>query len=199
MSIGTNAYAVRGRLIFSVFLYYAFALFLLEYIKKQVYFNVNKLSNIGRVTTNVINICLVIVLFQNIVFSNGAYITQKIIFDRSLSAYDRVLDEMYKLPDYQHNQSPVVILGDVSLVNYVPEISEGYREWFPQAFKGVNTTYYTTTEKMMRYLGEEVQLVTDSEMISKISSMDSVKEMNEYPKAGFCKMIDGNCVIKFPY
>ena len=63
-------------------------------------------------------ILLSIVIWSNLVYSNGAYTTQKIIFDRSISLYTRVLDDIYEIPEYVHNQTPVIILGDYTFDDY---------------------------------------------------------------------------------
>ena len=182
---------VAYRLSFSICLYYVFALFLLDNFPEisDSIRNKNLLTGIGT--------CLLcLTLWANIVYSNGAYTTQKVIFDRSISLYTRVLDDIYEIPEYRHNQTPVVLLGDWTFDAYASNLSKKeYRDL--GAFLNTSVTYPQTVKNLLRYLGEDVNLAESESIRTKITESPEAQAMPSFPYKGYIRMIDGCLVIKF--
>ena len=185
-NIGTGMIAYR--LSFAVFLYYVFLLSILD---------VFQYSFSGKIiTSRAVCIFLSLVIWSNLVYSNGAYTTQKVIFDRSISLYTRVLDDMYEIPEYVHNKTPVILLGDYTFDDYAYDFSKKeYRDL--GTFKNTSVTYPLTVKNLMRYLGEEVNLVQDENTVSKFLEKKETKDMPSFPYKGYIQMVDNYLVIQF--
>lgn len=185
-NIGTGMIAYR--LSFAVFLYYVFLLSILDVFQ-------NSFS--GKIiTSRTICIFLSLVIWSNLVYSNGAYTTQKVIFDRSISLYTRVLDDMYEIPEYVHNQTPVIILGDYTFDDYAYNLSKKeYRDL--GTFKNTSVTYPLTVKNLLHYLGEEVNLIMDEKTNIKMAENQEVRNMPSFPNKGYIQMIDNYLVINF--
>ena len=102
---------------------------------------------------------------------------------------------MYEVDGYEHNITPVIFLGDWQLNNYVPKIGNEYRPL--ASFRGSAITYRQILLTFSRYLGEDLQLVSDTALIKRFNARQEVKEMPKFPKKGYCQMIDGYLVINF--
>ncbi len=185
-NIGTGMIAYR--LSFAIFLYYIFLLSVLDVFQ-------NSFS--GEIITNrAVCIFLSLVIWSNLVYSNGAYTTQKVIFDRSISLYTRLLDDMYEIPEYVHNKTPVILLGDYTFDDYAYNLSKKeYRDL--GAFKNTSVTYPLTVKNLLHYLGEEVNLVQDENTVSKFIEKQETKNMPSFPYKGYIQMVDDYLVIHF--
>ena len=182
---------VAYRLSFAIFLYYLFAISILEIVTEGSDFISKSL-----VLTTISSCLLCIVIWSNLVYSNGAYTTQKVIFDRSISLYTRVLDDIYEIPGYVHNRTPVIILGDYTFDDYAYNLSKKeYRDL--GTFKNTSVTYPLTVKNLMRYLGEEVNLIMDEKTNIKIAENQEVRNMPSFPNKGYIQMIDNYLVINF--
>ena len=185
-NVGTGMVAYR--LSFAIFLFYLFIIAAQEIY--TIIFPENILPN------RVISAFLFLVLWSNIVYSNGAYTTQKVIFDRSISLYTRVLDDIYEIPEYVHNQTPVILIGDYTFDDYAYNLSrKEYRDL--GAFKNTSVTYPLTVKNLMRYLGEEINLVLDDNITAQTANRQEVKIMPSFPNKGYIQMLDGFLVIHF--
>ena len=190
LMINIGAGMIAYRLSFSVFVYYLLLISFVELflsssvsLKKNIFFS---------------GICclLFMVIWSNIVYSNGAYTIQKVIFDRSISLYTRVLDDIYEIPEYEHNHTQVVILGDWNFDNYSHDFAKKeFRDL--GTFMNTSTTYRQTVGSLMRYLGEDMQLVGDETIISAMASDSEVQAMPSFPTKGYCRMIGDYLVINF--
>lgn len=182
---------VAYRLSFALFLYYLFAISILEIIIEGSDFIPKSL-----LLTTISSFLLCIVIWSNLVYSNGAYTTQKIIFDRSISLYTRVLDDIYEIPEYVHNQTPVIILGDYTFDDYAYNLSKKeYRDL--GTFKNTSVTYPLTVKNLMRYLGEEINMILDENIYTKTAEKPEVRNMPSFPNKGYIQMIDEYLVINF--
>ena len=179
---------IAYRLSFAIFLYYLFIISVLELFNDK--FSEKVIQN------RAMCILLASVIWSNLVYSNGAYTTQKVIFDRSISLYTRVLDDMYEIPEYVHNTTPVILLGDYTFDDYAYDLSKKeYRDL--GTFKNTSVTYPLTVKNMMRYLGEEVNLVRDENTVSKFIEKQETKSMPSFPYKGYIQMVDNYLVIHF--
>ena len=191
LMVNIGAGMVAYRLSFAVFLYYLFLISLVEMLLDSSEKTKRKVLSGG------IFCCLfAMVIWSNIIFSNGAYTIQKVIFDRSISLYTRVMDDIYEIPEYVHNNTPMIILGDWTFDDYASDLAEKeYRDL--GTFMNTSVTYRQTVGSLMRYLGEDVQLVQDEKVISEISKDPKVQDMPSFPTKGYCQMINGFLIINF--
>lgn len=182
---------VAYRLSFAIYLYYIFAISLLETLIEEP-----DISTKSLVLTSVSVCSLCLVIWSNLVYSNGAYTTQKVIFDRSISLYTRVLDDIYEVPEYVHNRTPIIILGDYTFDDYAYTLSKKeYQDL--GTFRNTSVTYPLTVKNLMRYLGEEVNMILDENTTKKIAEKQETKDMPTFPNKGYIQMIDDYLVINF--
>ena len=182
-NIGTGLIAYR--LSFAVFLFYIFLISLLEIFPdfSPVQLTMNKITCIF----------MALVIWSNLVYSNGAYTTQKVIFDRSISLYTRVLVDMYEVPEYVHNRTPVVILGDYTFDDYAYTLSKKeYQDL--GTFRNTSVTYPLTVKNLMRYLGEEVNMILDENTTKKMAEKQETEDMPSFPDKGYIQMV-GECLV----
>jgi len=136
-----------------------------------------------------------LILWQNVTYSNGAYTAQKVIFDRAVSLYTRVYDDMYEVEGYEHNKTPVIVRGDWGFNKYAPKIAEEYRDL--ASFNNTSITYRDIVRSFSRYLGEDIKLVSNNAVIRKFEKRPEVKEMPSFPTNGYCLLLDGYLIINF--
>lgn len=191
LMINIGAGMISYRLSYAVFLYYLFLISLMEMILHSLDATIKNMWPVG------ISVCLLfLVIWSNIVYSNGAYTIQKVIFDRSISLYTRVLDDMYEIPEYVHNSTPVVILGDWSFDDYAYDYAKKeFRDL--GTFMNTSVTYRQTVGNLMRYLGEDIQLIGDDTVIKSVTEHPEVQKMPSFPMKGYCRMVDDFLVINF--
>ena len=178
------------RMVYSFYLFYILSLFLVSHFSK-ILENVRFCSYIK----GIVMVLVCIITWFNIVYSNGAFSVQKVLFDRAVSIWTRVLDDVYETPGYFHNQTPVVLVGDHRLNHYAYDITKEYKSL--PAFSNTSITYHRTAKSFLRILGEETQIILDDNEIASISSLPDVMEMPSFPYDGYCKFVDGYLVIKF--
>ena len=103
---------------------------------------------------------------------------------------------MYEIPEYVHNKTPVILLGDYTFDDYAYDFSKKeYRDL--GTFKNTSVTYPLTVKNLMRYLGEEVNLVQDQNTVSKFIEKQETKNMPSFPYKGYIQMVDNYLVIHF--
>ena len=66
-----------------------------------------------RVVRGTVLLSLALVLWQNILYSNGAYTTQKLLYDRTVSIMTRIMDEVDRTPGYLQRTTKVVFVGSL--------------------------------------------------------------------------------------
>ena len=178
------------RIIYSFYLFYILTLFLVSHFSKF-------LENIRfcRYIKCIVMVLVCIITWFNIVYSNGAFSVQKVLYDRAVSVWTRVLDDVYETPGYIHNQTPVVLVGDYKLNRYAYNITKEYKSL--PAFSNTSVTYNLTAKSFLGILGEKTQIIMDDNEIAGFTSLPVVKEMPSFPYDGYCKIVDGYLVIKF--
>ena len=191
LMVNIGAGMVAYRLSFAIFLYYIFFISLLE-IQVQT----PEPENHHVIFSGAACCMLAMVIWSNIVYSNGAYTTQKVIFDRSISLYTRVLDDLYEVPEYKHNNTPVVLLGDWTFDSYAWNLSKKeYRDL--GTFLNTSVTYPQTVKNLLRYLGEEINLLDSDNIRRDIAETPAAKNMPHFPYKGYIQMIGDYLIINF--
>lgn len=138
---------------------------------------------------------LSVILFQNVIYSNGAHTYQKLAYDRALSNITRILDDIEETPQYVIHQTPVVLIGGISYpYSNINDLTTQYSEL--SGFIKTSITYTQTFGSAARLLGNELVIETDSEILNRYQDLEVVQNMPIYPTSGYCQMIDGFMVIK---
>ena len=178
------------RIIYSFYLFYILTLFLVSHFSK-ILENIRFCSYIKAF----VMVLVCIITWFNIVYSNGAFSVQKVLYDRAVSVWTRVLNDVYETPGYIHNQTPVVLVGDYRLNRYAYDITKEYKSEL--GISNTSITYRQAAKYFLKIIGEETQMVLGNDEIARISSLPDVKEMPSFPYEGYCKFADGYLVIKF--
>lgn len=142
----------------------------------------------------IVVVLVAVILWQNIVFSNGAYTTQKLLYDRTLSITTRILDDVDETPGYVLKETPVVVIGIFHYDENL-DIMTTYCDWL-SGFHKASTTYVGTFDSLTRLLGYKLNIVSDSTVLYQYQNSDVVQQMPSYPVPGYCQMVDGSLVIK---
>lgn len=130
------------------------------------------------------------VLFANISFSNSAYTTSKVMYDRTLSVVTRVLEDIDVTEGYVLNETEVVIIDVWSPDNILPN-TDRYESM--RAFKTLSTPYDQAFKTFAALLGYDLNYSSDLTGVD----WEKVDDMPCYPYEGYCKMVDGKVVVKF--
>lgn len=171
--------------IFSLFFYYVFVLVLFE--QSDLYIN--------DILKNILIFSLIIMLFDNCVYSNEVYLKKDLEYTSTLSAFTRIIDRMEQTDGYIVGETKVVIIGDLNS----SALSTDKRGFDYSGFgSGYNfaTTYYTTYSKYLEYvLGYPINLANVEEA-NKFACKKEVVEMPCFPERGSIELIDNTLVIK---
>lgn len=183
---------IHALMIYSYFFYYIWAICLIEYY-------LSNYSKRIRFTKN-INIFFIVLLgivnYNAIVYANQIYLKKDLESQATLSVMTRVLYEIEHTEGYEPGVTPVAILG---LLSHNQDIKT---KRFDQDFNviGVYDNYsisFNITYKLYfeNILGYKINLLTVSEK-EKYLEQTKVQEMNAFPKANYCQMIDNVLVVK---
>lgn len=175
---------------FALVMFYPGLLFVITRVKigeKNVYSGFSILRKM-------VVVMLAIVLWRNIVFSNGAYTTQKLLYDRTVSITTRILDDIDETPGYVMKETPVVVIGTFHQDENL-DIITTYCD-FLSGFHKISTTYTMTFDTFTQLMGYKLNIENDSEVVYRYQGSDAVQQMPTYPEPGYCQMVEGALVVK---
>lgn len=148
----------------------------------------------GQILRNLTLCLLAIIVWQNIVYSNGAYTTQKLLYDRTLSIVTRVMEDVDETPGYQIMETPIIIVGTFSENQNLAGITEPFSAM--KGFQKASTTYALTFQSFARLMGYGLNVESNQKVLDQYTGSLLVQEMPSYPELGYCQMLDGYLVIK---
>jgi hypothetical protein len=136
-----------------------------------------------------------IVLFNNLIYANQAYMKKALEYQSTLSTMSRIVDRMEETDGYVLGETPVVFVGALSS----SELSAG-RAGFDLAGTGLeancSVTYYLTYGWYFKYVLAYPINLLDSTASAEWSEQEEVLEMSAFPARNSCKIIDGTMVVK---
>ena len=142
-------------------------------------------------------VLVVAILGTNVAYSNAAYTTQKIIYDRSLSEVTRVLEEMDNVEGYDSHETPVIFIGNVNKQALLSPIAdERFSKYLP-GYSKTGISYNQVMARMILNIEADINYCSDADIVNEFKKLDEVKAMPSYPHDGFAKMINGCLVVKF--
>lgn len=176
--------------IYSLFLCYIFVVVLLElYLKDS-----NAIKR-GSILSCVYAILLCIIIFDNCIFSNEAYLKKDLESAATLSVFTRIIDRMEQTEGYVPGETESVIIG---ILSYGPlnKRRAGFDYDSTGLWFNFSTTYHETYESYMNYyLGYPVNFVSEDKRMA-MRALPEVENMPVFPAEGSIKMIDDVMVIK---
>ena len=141
-----------------------------------------------------------IVLWQNVVFANTAYIKKDMEADAALSTMSRVVSRLEDREDYDPGETPIAFIGiaqggeqinGMERFGTIIGVSNG------STFYGdTSLPHYNTYRAYFNYVLQTPAKFCSDEMHSKLKADERVQAMPPYPHKDCMQMIDGVMVIK---
>ncbi|MGM9603777.1 MAG: glucosyltransferase domain-containing protein [Faecousia sp.] len=198
--VGMNAVTLLSNVYHSITIFSFFLSYLLVIALAERYLQL-PVSRQGAGAVKWAAFCLAgVMLFDNCLYSNTAYLKKQLESDATLSVFTRVLERMEQTEGYVPTETPVAIIGSLS----DSPLSKD-REGFPQNGLGLylnySTTYLTTHQKYIGYYLGYPAVFADGSLQWAMERNPQVLEMPLFPAPGSIQMVDGTMVVKFsqPY
>lgn len=137
-----------------------------------------------------------ILVFCNIVFSNGVYTKKYLQEQITLSTMTRVVDRIEQTDGYIPNETPIVFAGQLKFSILESDIP-GFEK-----YKGIgvgnkfSVTYDDTYKEYFAYFMGYSETDVSQEKQDQILEDAEVEKMPAFPQADCCKMVDGYIVVK---
>ena len=191
---GMNAVTLLSNVCHSVTIYSFFLSYVLVFALAERYL---QLPSQPRKVPKAAVFCLTgLLLFDNCLYSNTAYLKKQLEADATLSVFTRVLERMERTEGYVTRETPVAIIGSLS----DSPLSKD-REGFPRNGLGLvanySTTYLSNHQKYIGYYLGYPAVFADSLLQWNLEHDQRVLDMPLFPEKGSIQMIDGTMVVKF--
>jgi len=132
------------------------------------------------------------IIYNNIVFSNQAYMKKDLEKTATISLVTRIIDRVETLEGYQPQETQVYIVGELRY----SDLNEGRHE-IPYLKSRTGLGYsYSATYNLIRYIKDYMNypmLITSKQSLT---DSEEVRDMPIFPAEGSVRMIDGSVVIK---
>ena len=153
--------------------------------------NDNKIK-IKKCIAGIAVICFALIFWNNIIYSNGAYTVQKILYDRAVSDMTRILHDIESDEEFDLNSTEVVFVRDGE--EHIKSPTSAY-----DAFSGGKKVAFSTNNSIKAFIeliGDPIIVVNDNSVINEYKEMELVKDMPSFPQKGYFRMINGKMIIK---
>lgn len=137
-------------------------------------------------------ICFVFIFWTNIIYSNGAYTVQKVLYDRAVSDMTRILYDIEADEQFDLNSTEVVFIRDGE--EYIKSPTSDY-----DTIAGGKKIAFSTNNSIKYFIeliGDPIIVVNDNNIINKYKEMGTVKDMPSFPQKGYFKILDGKMIVK---
>lgn len=186
------------RLINSVFLLYLLPLCFVEWKRKYIDRGIDTKDTSFTAIKYVLVASMLIWGVKSVVFSNGVYSFKAVLFQRATFLANTVINDIQKNDEYEHGATEVVLIGD-------PNSAEVFNDEIPLRY--VETMeYYNSSLTYPQVFGSMTALlrtranvvIEDPDVTDAYMENPEVLDMPVYPKDGYCRIVDGRMVVKFP-
>ncbi|MBO4776674.1 MAG: glucosyltransferase domain-containing protein [Lachnospiraceae bacterium] len=181
---------VRDLMRYQYVLVFAILLFLHSYIGKKIFNNLLAYVSIAMI---------VLTLFGNILAANCTTFMYKYCYDYAEKQALLMLEEIYEIPEYDPDKTPIVMGGAFS---YTP-IKQRYPQIFMYAEQEGGIIFWNNIYGMiscryhffMDYMGVNAEYFTSQEYLEAVQS-EEYAEMPIWPEKGSIQMIGDKVVVK---
>lgn len=137
-------------------------------------------------------ILLAVVLWNNVLFANHAYMKKDLEKNATIFLISRVIDRVEQTEGYIPNETPVAYVGKLSRNPFASKARPGFSELSGHAGLWYDTSATYFTYYISRYLNYPMVWDTSTDF----ASMEEVQAMPLFPAAGCTRMINGTLVIR---
>lgn len=158
----------------------------------DIHKNVNHLGNIVLIVSF---LAIAYIGYGNIVYSNGAYVYKKLVYDNTELHAQTIWKDINSIDGYNEGETQVVFMGKFTSSKVAYSGSAGTR--YQNVLIGANNTsityagtafnfYYNILGRGLNIAHNDAELLENPEYI----------EMPAYPREGYCRMIGDRVVVK---
>ncbi len=189
VSMGT----MHQLMIFAFCLAYLVPIFLMS----EISFNStdSSIRYVKRGLSSVFILAIMVIGFNSIIYSNGAYVYKKLVYDNTLLHAQSIWKDINSIDGYIEDKTPVVFMGDVasSRMVYNSPAAIRYQSILTGSSNSSITYPGTASYYYLGILGRKLNIIyNDPELINN----DEFMSMPIYPCNGYCKMIGNRVVVK---
>ena len=134
-----------------------------------------------------------IVLWNNVTFSNQAYIKKEMDKSATLTLMSRVLDRIESTEGYVPGETEIAVIGRLDQNSLLSQNRRGYGVVQGKAGMGGNYSIsYSFESYVLRYLNYPARFIDSASF----EELEEVQNMPALPDTGAIRMIDGVVVVK---
>jgi hypothetical protein len=142
-------------------------------------------------------VAIIVIGFNNVIFSNAVYTYKKIVYDNTLLHAHTVWQDVNELDGYKEGETPVMFVGKFtdsdSNAAYESYISDHYSNTFHAGFTSSIAGEWSLGRFYERILGRDMNIVhTDLEKFD--STL--IADMPVYPYDGYCRLAGDTVIVK---
>lgn len=189
---------VHALMMLSLYLIYFFAAMLVELFLRDTH--EEKSASVKRTKRQIAQYALFaalcVLIFNNIVFSNQAYLKKDLEYQTTLVTMTRIIDRIEQTEGYIPGETVVALVGTLN-GNGISGEREGFKGLTGVGLQNHYSVTYSYTyqwyfEELLSY---PIHLWT-MDSTAEFAQQQEVQEMSVFPASDSCKMIDGILVVK---
>ena len=149
----------------------------------------------------VLCVCLVgMILWQNVVFANTAYMKKQVAEKATYSTMTRVLDRIEQREDYVYCETPVAFIGTGGGIAYPSEYGNMHKLVGLHLNDSIGVDipfdFYNAYRGYFRYVLDYPIILCGEDRWHALKNSDTVAQMPAFPDPDCIQMIDGVLVVK---
>lgn len=155
-----------------------------------------KFYNIMRNSVFILSSVIILIIgLQNIVYSNGAYVYKKLVYDNTVLHAHSIWRDINSIKEYNEGETKVIIMGNFedSKAAYHSPIEKRYYGQMIGMRNSAITYDLVTYTFYNGIMGKRLNIDSN---VQDVFEWEEFKEMPCYPKQGYCKMIGDAVVVK---
>ena len=184
---------VHMLMLYSWFLLYPFALSMFEAVQAEF----PQRAKYGNVQ---LAICVLLgcLLWNNIIYANGAYLKKDLEGRATLSVITRIVDRLEQTEGYIPNETLVYIVGDLN-ASLLSQPRAGFERYSDEYAIGMSYNYGLSYGMSINYFSQQmaypIRLASNSS-VQEIALQPQVREIPAFPAAGSVAFVGDTLIVK---